>query len=148
MVRIVEPIPIVLDKQRALLFTREAVKTIEHTLTQTWGREYTFYQALRLCAEVLADGDLAKLSFINMSVLLWAACRHEDPGLTLETVEEALPYADPGLLIPYLGPILQAWQAASPTPPASTAATEVGASDPLDASPGTPFGALSVTASA
>ena len=93
--RIIELVPIVLDRPRHLLFNRFAVKLIEVELTRIWAREYTFYQALRLCAEMLQDNDLSKLSFINVSVMLWAGCLHEDRTLTLETVEEALPYTDP-----------------------------------------------------
>lgn len=149
MPRIVEPVPIMLDKPRMLLFDRAAVKQIEVELTRVWGREYTFYQALRLAAEMLQDNDLAKLSFINIATLLWQGALHEDPSLTLETVEEALPYTDPSLLIPYIGPILQAWQAASPTPaPAQETNGEVADSNPLDASTGRASGALSVSVSA
>lgn len=142
--RIVPLTPIVLDKPRTLLFDRLAVKFIELELTRIWGREYTFYQALRLCAEMLQDNDLSKLSYINVSVMLWAGCLHEDQFLTQQIVEDALPYADPSLLIPYIGPILQAWQAASPTPPPVQEQNgEVHDSDPLDASTGMPSGALS-----
>lgn len=136
--------PIVLDKPRNLLFDRFAVKLIELKLSELWRREYTFYQALKLCAEMLQDNDLSKLSFINVSVLLWAGCVHEDMNLTLEMVEEALPYTDPSLLIPYVGPILQAWQAASPTPPPVQEMNgEVVDDNPLDASIGSSSGALS-----
>lgn len=148
-VRIVPLTPITLDRPRNLLFDRLAVKLIEIELTRIWGREYTFYQALRLSAEMLQDNDLSKLSFINTAVLLWAGCLHEDPMLTLATVEDALPYADPSLLIPYIGPILQAWQAASPTPPPVEVNGEVHEdTNPLDGSPGSSSGALSVSASA
>jgi hypothetical protein len=146
--RIVPVTPIVLDKPRTLLFDRLAVKLIELELTRIWGREYTFYQALRLCAEMLQDNDLSKLSYINVSVMLWAGCLHEDATLTQQTVEEALPYADPSLLIPYIGPILQAWQAASPTPPPVQEMNgEVQDRDPLDGSPGRPSGVLNDTVS-
>jgi hypothetical protein len=142
--RIVPLIDITLDKPRHLLFDRHAVKRIELMLSQIWDREYTFYQALRLCAEMLQDNDLSKLSFINVSILLWAGCLHEDPTLTLAQVEEALPYTDPSLLIPYIGPILQAWQAASPTPPPVQEQNgEVVDDNPLDASPGSSSGVLS-----
>jgi hypothetical protein len=65
-------------------------------------------------------------------------------------VEEALPYADPSLLIPYIGPILQAWQAATPTPPPVDAEMngEVQDTNPLDGSPGKLSGALSGSVSA
>jgi hypothetical protein len=145
--RIIERIPITLDKPRTLLYDRLAVKLIEIELTRIWGREYTFYQALRLSAEMLQDNDLSKLSFINTAVLLWAGCLHEDPTLTLATIEDALPYADPSLLIPYIGPILQAWQAASPTAPLVEVNGEVADRNPLDGSRGSSSGVLSGSAS-
>jgi hypothetical protein len=141
--RIIDLIPITLDKPRHLLFDRMAVKLIEVELTRIWGKEYTFYQALRLCAEMLNDNDLSKLSYINVSVMLWAGCLHEDPTLTQQVVEEALPYADPSQLIPYIGPILQAWQAVSPPAPVQAMNGEVVDDNPLDASPGRLSGALS-----
>jgi hypothetical protein len=146
--RLITPVPIVLDKPRTLLYDRFAVKCIELELTRQWGHEYTFYQALRLCAEMLNDNDLSKLSYINISTMLWAGCLHDDPGLNLATVEDALPYADPSLLIPYIGPILQAWQAASPTPSPVEMNGEVSDTDPLGASTGSSFGALSGSVSA
>lgn len=145
--RIIALTPIVLDKPRNLLFDRLAVKFIELELTRIWGREYTFYQALRLCAEMLQNDDLSKLSLINITVMLWAGCLHEDPTVTQATIEEALPYADPSLLIPYVGPILQAWQAASPTPPPVQAMNgEVIDDNPLGGSPGSSSGVLSGSA--
>jgi hypothetical protein len=145
--RIIELVPVQLDRERHLLFNRFAVKLIELKLSELWRREYTFYQALRLCAEMLQNDDLSKLSYINISVMLWAGCVHEDMALTLEQVEEALPYTDPSLLIPYVGPILQAWQAASPTPPPVQAMNgEVIDENPLDGSPGSSSGVLSGSA--
>lgn len=145
--RIIELIPVMLDKTRHLLFDRPAVKLIELELTHIWGREYTFYQALRLCAEMLQDNDLGKLSFVNVSVLLWAGCLYEDQALTRAMVEDALPYTDPSLLIPYVGLILRAWQAASPpveiNPDVMSEAIDT---NPLDGSTGRPSGPLSVTA--
>jgi hypothetical protein len=145
--RVIPLIDIVLDKPRHLLFDRFAVKLIELKLSELWRREYTFYQALRLCAEMLQENDLSKLSYINISVMLWAGCVHEDMTLTLEQVEEALPYTDPSLLIPYVGPILQAWRAASPTPPPAPETNgEVVDDNPLDASTGSSSGVLSGSA--
>ena len=97
---------------------------------------------------MLQDNDLSQaVSLINVSVMLWAGCLHEDPTLTQQTVEEALPYADPSLLIPYVGPILQAWQAASPTPPPVQEMNgEVVDDNPLDASTGSSSGVLSGSA--
>jgi hypothetical protein len=97
----------------------------------------------------LNENDLSKLSYINIAVMLWAGCLHEDVTLSQQTVEEALPYADPSLLIPYIGPILQAWQAATPTPPPVEMNGEVHEdTNPLDGSTGRPSGALSGSVSA
>jgi hypothetical protein len=137
-------VPVDLDTPRHLLFTRAAVKAIELRLTQIWGREYTFFEAVRRLSEMLLDNDLSKLSFVNISVLLWQGCLHEDPALTLTQVEEALPYADPTGLIPYAGLILQAWSNASPQAvvEAVTTETEATDSDPLGASTGGSSGPL------
>ena len=141
---IVALVPVALDKPRQLLFTRAAVKAIELRLTQVWGRDYTFFEAVRRLSEMLLDNDLSKLSFVNISVLLWQGCLHEDPALTLTQVEEALPYADPTGLIPYVGLILQAWSNASPqvVVEAVTAEAEAADSDPLGESTGANSGPL------
>jgi hypothetical protein len=145
---LVPSIPVTLDRPRTVLFTRLAVKTIEVELSRIWARDYTFFEAVRRLSEMLLDNDLSKLSYVNISVLLWQGCRHEDATLTLETVEEALPYMDPTALIPYAGVILQAWQAGSPTPPPVEDEGEVAETNPLGGSIGAPSGLLSIPASA
>jgi len=137
-------VPVELDKLRQLLFTRAAVKAIELTLTRIWGRDYTFFEAVRRLSEMLLDNDLSKLSFVNISVLVWHGCLHEDPTLTLAQVEEALPYADPTGLIPYAGLILQAWSNASPQVAVDAVGVEAEAtdSDPLGGSTGASSGPL------
>jgi len=141
---IVALVPVALDTPRQLLFTRAAVKAIELRLTQIWGRDYTFFEAVRRLSEMLLENDLSKLSFVNISVLLWQGCVHEDPALTLTQVEESLPYADPTGLIPYVGLILQAWSNASPQAGvgAVTAEAEAIDTDPLGVSTGASSGPL------
>jgi hypothetical protein len=141
---IVALVPVNLDKPRQLLFTRAAVKAIELRLTQIWGRDYTFFEAVRRLSEMLLDNDLSKLSYINISVMLHQGCLHEDPALTLEQVEEVLPYADPTGLIPYVGLLLQAWSNASPQVVVNTVTTAAEAvdSDPLGGSTGGSSGPL------
>lgn len=145
---IIVPTPVDLDKPRTVLFTREAVFFLELDLTRLWGREYTFFEAVRRLSEMLLDNDFAKLSYVNIAYLLWRGCQHEDATLTLAQVEAALPYADPSGLIPYAGIVLQAWQAASPVPVPIPDGSEVADTDPLAVSPGRPSGALSGSASA
>jgi hypothetical protein len=139
---IVAFVPVELDKPRQLLFTRTAVKNIELRLTQIWGRDYTFFEGVRRLSEMLLDNDLSKLSYINISVMLHQGCLHEDPALTLTQVEEALPYADPTGLIPYVGLILQAWSNASPQVVVDAVTAEATDSDPLGGSTGASSGPL------
>jgi len=139
---IVALVPIELDKPRQLLFTRAAVKNIELALTRIWGRDYTFFEGVRRLSEMLLDNDLSKLSYINISVMLHQGCLHEDPTLTLAQVEEALPYADPTGLIPYVGLILQAWSHASPQAAVDAVTAEAVDTDPLAGSTGASSGPL------
>lgn len=142
---LIAPVEVVLDRPRLLHFTRGAVRQVELDLTRLWGREYTFYEAIRRLSEMLLDNDLSKLSYLNIATLLWRGCQHDDPGVTLAQIEEGLPYADPAGLIPYVGLILQAWNNATPTAPASGDA-EATARDPLGGSTGASSGALSAPA--
>jgi hypothetical protein len=142
---LIAPVEVVLDRPRVLRFTRGAVRQVELDLTRLWGRDYTFYEAIRRLSEMLLDNDLSKLSYLNIATLLWRGCQHEDPGVTLEQIEEGLPYADPSGLIPYVGLILQAWNNATPTAPAS-GVSEAAERDPLDGSTGAASGALSAPA--
>jgi hypothetical protein len=132
-----------------LRFDRAAVKTVELELTRIWGRDYTFFEAVRRLSEMLLDNDMSKLSFVNIAVLLWRGCAHEDATLTLEQVEEAMPYLDPTGLVTYAGIILQAWQAGTPQAPqeAQEAGEEAPDANPLGASTGALSGPLSVPAS-
>lgn len=143
-----EPTPIQLDRPRTLLFTRLAVRQIEQDLTRLWGREYTFYQAMRSFSEMLLNADLSKLSYTNIVTVLWRGCQHEDPGLTFAQVDEALPYADMLALVALLGTILEAWGKVSPPLEPANDTSEVADTNPLAASTGTPSGASSVSASA
>lgn len=143
MPRIVQPTPVTLDRERTILFTRAAVKNIEIELTKIHGHGFTFYQAIRDLGQMLTDDDLGKLSLVNVGVLLWQGCLHEDPALTLEQVEESLPYGSAVALMPYVLRIFEAWQAASPQAPPTTENEEaVQETDPLDASTGAPSGLL------
>jgi len=139
---IIPLVDVTLDKPRHLLFTRAAVKNIELALTRIWGRDYTFFEAVRRLSEMLLDNDLSKLSYINIAVLLHQGCLHEDPALTLTQVEESLPYADPTGLIPYVGLILQAWSHASPQVVVEAVTAEATDSDPLAESTGASSGPL------
>ena len=140
-----EPISITLDKPRTLFFPRKMVKRAERELTKAHERDYTFYEALRGLTQFLLEDDWTKLSFTSLALLLWLGCVHEDEQLTLETVEEALPYGNPRDLIPYVVALLQAWQAVTPSMQdiPEEAPTQA---DPLDGSPGRTSGPLNVPA--
>lgn len=140
--------PIDLDKPRTLLFTRLAVRRIELDLTRLWGQPYTFYQAMRGLSEMLLESDLAKLSYINIATLVWRGCQHEDAALTLEQVEDALPYADMLKMMLLGGTILEAWGKVSPPLQAANDTGEVPDTNPLGGSTGAPSGPSSVPVSA
>jgi hypothetical protein len=145
---LVPPVPIQLDRPRLLRFDRAAVKRCERELEATWGRDMTFYSALQDLALLLTEGNLGRLRFSVIAILLHGGLVQEDPALTLAQVEEALPYNDPAGLLPYVNSIMEAWFVASPRPEASAgAANEVpAAADPLDGSTGVPSGPMSVSA--
>lgn len=139
-------IDVMLDKPRHLLFTRRAVKQIEIALSRAWGKEQTFYSAMRDLATMLTIGDPAYLSFTTLSIVLWQGLLDEDPTLTLTEVEDAIPYMDLGALVQLAGKVLEAWQAVSPPPPPVSEEAPATA-DPLDASPGASSGPLNVYSS-
>lgn len=140
--------PVQLDRARNLLFDRRAVRQIEQDLTRLWGQPYTFYQAMRGLSEMLLESDLAKLSYVNIATLVWRGCQHEDAALTLEQVEDALPYADMLQMMLLAGTILEAWGKVSPPLQAANDASEVQDTNPLGASTGALSGPSSVSASA
>lgn len=145
---IIASVPITLDKPRQLRFDRAAVKGCEVALAELWGPNTTFYSVIQDCALVLSNGELGRLRFSTLAVLLWRGCHREDPTLTLETVEEALPYGDPAELLPYVAKVIEAWYVAAPrvtpdTAPAQEAANE---RDPLAGSTGEPSGPMNGSA--
>lgn len=132
-------IPVELDRPRHLLFSRRAVKQIEIALSRAWGKEQTFYSAMRDLATMLTIGDPAYLSFTTLSIVLWQGLVDEDPTLTLAQTEDAIPYMDLSALVQLAGKVLEAWQAVSPPQP--PVADEVPAdADPLAVSTGGAFG--------
>ena len=142
---IIPSVAVQLDRPRHLRFDRQAVFDAERELYRTWGREMTFFEAVRGLALVLVEGDMSRLSLNNIAVLMFCGCKHEDPGLTLPQVQAALPYNDPPALLPLVAQILEAWQAQSPPAP-ETPQEARETSDPLAASTGSPSGALSAPA--
>jgi len=141
--RIIEPVPVTLDRERHLLFDRRAVRQSELALSRHWGKERTFFSAMVRLAQNLADGDVAALSVTDISVLVWQGLLAEDPSLTYAEVEEALPYMTPGDLVPFAIALMQAWQAASPPAPSDPTPQGGGTDpDPLAASTGTPVGPM------
>jgi hypothetical protein len=141
--RIIEPVPVLLDRERHLLFDRRAVRQSEIALSQHWGKERTFFSAMVHLVQTLADGDVAALSITDISVLLWQGLLAEDPTVTYAEVEAALPYMTPGDLVPIAIALMQAWQAASPPAPSDPTPHGGGTDpDPLAASTGTPVGPM------
>lgn len=148
--RIVPRIPITLDKPRTLLYDKKAVKLAELTLTKAWGQPYSFYRAMRLLSafglEAYDAGDISKLSYIDLTIVVWAGCLHEDPQVPLEQIEDAVDPTDIRQLLELVVSVIQAWNATSPQ--ASVASGEATAeSDPLDGSTGSSSGLLSVGSS-
>ena len=139
-------IPIDLDKPRSLRFDHAAVITAERELTQFWGRDYTFFEALQKLLDFLSTGALGKLSMANLGILVWQGCRHDDPHLTLAQVQAAMPHiGDAGSIIALVGKVLEAWQAGSP--PVEVANEVDTDAHPLDGSIGGPAGPLLVSIS-
>ena len=150
---VVRPIPITLDKPRSLLFDHAAIFAVEPELTRVWGREYTFFQAIRQLGECLqpdAAGfmNVGSISLNNLSILLWKGCQHEDPTLTLAQVQQALPVFAPVELLPYVYAVLEAWQAQNPPPPVVDVQEGTTSDNPLDGSIGSPAGPTLVSTSA
>ena len=143
---IVQPVPVMLDKERHLRFDYAVIYGVEPHLSRVWGRDYNFYGAMRNLVSAAAAGDPGALSLSNLSILLWQGCLHEDPQLTLEQVQQALPCTDWTALMPLVGQVMAAWQAVSPPPVALTDMEETD-SDPLDASTGVNSGRMAVSIS-
>ena len=143
MPRIIPSIPVDFDRPRTLRFDRRAVFQSEVELSRVWGKPTTFYEAIYSLANVFGDTAMA-LSLNNLSVLLWQGFLHETPSLTLDEVQDALPFDDPAALFPLAGKVLEAWQAMS-VPPADTTPTEVSDADPLAPSTGAPSGPTSAS---
>lgn len=145
MSRIIESIPIDFDGKRSLRFGRPAVFQCEIELTKLWGRPYSFYEAIYNLANIFSDSAI-NLSLNNLSMLLWQGLRHEAPSLTLDEVQEALPFDDPPALIPLVGKVLEAWQAMS-APVDPTMPTNETDTDPFGVSTGAPSGPTNVSIS-
>lgn len=134
--------PVTLDKPRLLRLDHRMVRRTELALTRLWAEPRTFYSAMAGLVQAVATGEPGKISVNDLAVLLWQGCLRDDPALTLETVEDALPVFAPVDLIPFVVTLLDAWQAVSPPPPAAPVAEDVARDDPLAASTGSATGAL------
>jgi hypothetical protein len=149
--RIVPLTPIDLDKPRHLLFTREAVFTIGDLLTQLTGQEMTFLSGLFELDEARQDlKTILAYSLRKLSIYLWQGLRHEDPTLTLEQVQDAMPYTDAVGLFALMQKVIDAWNATSPTLAPGQEPAPGGTEDvaPLAASTGNDSGVLNGLASA
>ncbi len=73
--RVIDPIPIDLDKPRSILLTLPALKAVEDQLAKQRGeKRVNLFQ-------VFAGGDLGAMELL---IILWAGLRHEDQTLTLQ----------------------------------------------------------------
>jgi hypothetical protein len=151
MPRIVPLTPIDLDKPRQLLFDREAVFTIGDLLTQLTGTEMTFLSGLFELDEARQDvKTILSYSLRKLSIYLWQGLRHEDPALTLEQVQDAMPYTDAVGLMALMQKVITAWNATSPALAPGQEPVQGGTEDvaPLAASTGNDSGPLNGLASA
>jgi len=126
---IVPLIPLILDRPRHLRLSNAAIFQAERELSQLWGKRCSLFQ-------VLAND----LGLNDLSVILWQALLHEDPRLTLATVQNEL--IDMAKLPDIITAVLDAWNAATaPAVPVAAGNGEVVDTDPLPSgSPGTAFG--------
>ncbi len=86
-------IPIELDKPRTLWLNFNAMRLFE----KETGKKFV--------------NSLSDPSIDDLTVILWAALKHEDPDVTVDQLGEALGLGD----IEYvMGKIMEAWEAATP----------------------------------
>ena len=136
---IVPLIPVDLDKRRHLLIRKRDVRQAEVVFEQELGKPRTFFTALLQLMEAIQPGEVGTVSTNNICILYWLGLRHEDPGLTLEDVEDLLPLMVPAELIGLVVKLFEAWQAQTPRPTGET--TEVSAeASPLASSIGPVIG--------
>jgi hypothetical protein len=141
---IVPNVPILLDRARTLRFDRRAVFTAERELSRLWQAPRTFYSAVLAVIQAVADSQIERLNLNDIAIMLWQGLLYDDPTLTLEQVQEMLPYFDMAAMVPICAALLEAWNiAAQPATPATEEATSGEAADPLAPSPGAASGALS-----
>jgi|SRR5262252_5858349 len=100
MPRVTPEVPIILDRPRHLRLDNRAIFSAEKELSALWGKKVSLFT-------VLGSGELG---LNDLSVLLWQGLRHEDPGLTLERVQDLMDMSDlPGLI----EKVLASWNAAT-----------------------------------
>ena len=112
---VVEPVTLMLDRERHLRLDNAAMLLAERELSRLWDRKISLFSVL-----ASADG----LGLNDLSVLLFAALLHEDPSLTLLRVQDLM---DMQRLPEMIQAILEAWNRA--TMPAQPQTEEP--SDPL-----------------
>jgi len=140
MPRVIDPLPVTLDKPRTLLFDYKAIKACELELAKVWGPQCTFYSVLvNELAAMFAANDATRLTVGKLALLLWQGVRHEDATVTLEQIEEALPVGDLPALTGYAALVLAAWNAQTPDVQHVQEATDT---NPLDGLHGPRSGVL------
>lgn len=139
---VVPLIEITLDRLRHLRLDRRAVFVAEQELTRLWGVPSTFYAAMLDLMNTVSAGQIGGLNLNTMAILIWQGLLHESPDLTLEQVQDILPYQDIVKMFELAGALLNAWNVAT-TPPPNTPQEANGTTDPLPPSTGLASGVLS-----
>lgn len=98
---VISTIPIMLDKERHLLYTWTSFMKAELELTKQKGVSTTALEVFRNMTSMTsadAEGnaviDFTKVSMTDLLILVWAGLLHEDPKLSLEKVGDNLLFAD------------------------------------------------------
>lgn len=111
----VEPVPLLLDRERHLRFDIAALLLAERELARVWDRKISLFSILA------SEGGLG---LNDVSVLLWVSLLHEDPSMTLLKTQDLM---DINRIADYTAAIFAAWNAAWPPAPAR----EEASADPL-----------------
>lgn len=98
---VVQTIPIMLDKERHLLYTWAAFSKAELELKKLKGVPTTALEVFKNLTSLNTvdehgntEVDFTKVSMTDLLVLVWAGLLHEDPKLTLEKIGDNLLFSD------------------------------------------------------
>src|SRR5262249_18373175 len=99
--RLTPPIVLELDRPRTLRLTLGAIFQAEREMCRLWGRQQNILTIF---------SDVASMTLNDLSILLWAALKHEDPLLTLEATQDLMTFDK---LPAIMTAIFEAWNAAT-----------------------------------